>query len=148
MNEREPEPKPFYLEHNGIKYECRPDNTAASIHAHEFNLYDCILHIHNTEDGETHIIPVFREQMGAFDAVINIMRNRGYQVYPTDEPTDYDKELYFDTFGRDPYHNPNHIEEKSTLTPRQERIIHYLSYLLEHDHITPNDFKGDGEMFI
>ena len=142
MSEQEPQPKPLIIEIGDERFECLPDNTVAKIHQEEHEAYDCILHV-----GETQHVALFRENFSeGFDDLVETMMNMGFVVSLDDEPTVFYKNLYLSSFGRDPKHKTA-LQEKG-LTPRQKKIVKFLKYLLKHEHLTPEDFDGKGDLFI
>lgn len=40
------------------------------------------------------------------------------------------------------------VPEEPYVTPHQEKVIKALAYYLQHDHLTADDFNGEGDLFI
>ena len=140
--ENDPSKIKIIIETGGVNYELTPDNTVGSIHQEENETYDYILHV--TDAGDPFIF--FRESMSNFDDVIEFMLHNKYMVNLENDVKDLTKDFYLRTYGRDPSHK-THLTERE-LTPRQEKLVDFLAYILEKDHLLPDDFKGDGDLRI
>lgn len=139
--ENEPKRIVFTLEAFGKEHECTPDNTLAIVHDDPHAAYNCI--VHEPEGQEPFVI--FKESMSNFDDVLEYMTEHAYPVTLQKTVAYTLKGLYLDAFGRDPYHKEVELKR---LTPRQERLVSFLVYLLDKDHLTPEEFKGNGDLFI
>lgn len=127
----------FHLEINGERFECTPNNTIAIIHPEELKDYDCLI-VKIDDDPKL----MFRESCEGFDDCVEIMLHNDYLVEVQDVPSDIVKQIYLNQFGRDAKH------KTKELTMRQERRIDFLAFLLEGGHLTPEDFNGNGELYI
>lgn len=142
MSENEPTRKPLRLEIDGVEYECSPEDTIGLVHLEEYEYYDSVLHV--AEGGEP--VVIFRESLEDFDDLLETMMHKGFSVAMQDEPSDLDRQLYLNTFGRDPAHRTTLVEKE--LTPRQKKTVKFLRYILKKEHLKPEDFEGSGELFI
>ncbi len=144
MTNREQEPPKyakFYLDANGEKLECVPENTFCFLY--EDTDFDHIFYVvEETEDGYNGF-HFWREMLGdRFDALAKYMIDAGYRVENEDELQECDKQAYFRSY-------PDKISlPQNELTPRQENRVKFLAYLLEKERLTADEFSGSGELHI
>jgi len=145
MSEKEPKNTPrFWLNLNGERRECTPDNTLAFIHENEE--HDHIYLIDGEEEGAYIGRFVWRDfiQEGgqAFDDMIKYMINQGYVVEDNGTLDENDMKAYL-------LAHPDKISVKTyDVTPRQMGRVAFLAYILGNGHLTPDDFSGTGELHI
>jgi hypothetical protein len=130
---------------SGVRLDCNPTNTMLFLHSEE-PLGDHIFVFNTDEDDNPDGNPVFRAQLTNFDEVVAMMRRNGYQIVEGDYLTDGDRKMYNMFLAA----NPNHIPKlpESPLTERQERLAWFVAYLLHKEHLTAEDFDGEGDLFI
>ena len=131
----------FYLDANGEKLECVPENTFCFLY--EDTDFDHIFYVvEETEDGYNGF-HFWREMLGdRFDALAKYMIDAGYRVENEDELQECDKQAYFRSY-------PDKISlPQNELTPRQENRVKFLAYLLEKERLTADEFSGTGELHI
>ena len=140
MGELQPNPQPIKIEIDGEEFELYPHNTAGFMHPNELNHYDCVVHA-----GETPLI-LFRHNIEDFDDLISAMEVMHFKVEDVEEPNATIIEMY------ERFKPGKQIElfsdDSGDLTPRQEKKVAYLRHLLVNDHLTPDDFSGDGDLYI
>lgn len=145
--EREPQRGSFKISfENGIEIYCHKDNTLAFLHNKE--PYGDHIFVYKTNDANevSEGDYIFRDQLINFDEVIEMMKQRGYNVYEseTGRLTEHDREAYEEyLFKRKPVDLP-----ATELTQRQERFIRFFEYVLQREHIIPADFAGEGDLYI
>jgi hypothetical protein len=140
--EQPPDQDPLIFHFNDAAFEANPHNTMGFIHQHEEDsMFDHIFMFTN-DDPE---VPekgyyAWRNGIEDFDEVIETMREYGFTILEQNKVAPHDREAYF----------MSHSAELKTVTPtlRQERRIQYLSYILEHNVLTVEDFLREGELFI
>ena len=141
MENEKPKYAKFYLEAGNENLECVPENTYCFLY--EDTKYDHIYHkIEDTEDGYIGYY-IWREMLGEqFDVLAKYMIDAGYVVDNCDELDKTDMEAYYRAY-------PDEISlPQRELTPRQERTVSFLAYILENGHLTPDDFTAEGELQI
>lgn len=132
---------------NGEKHICTPEDTTAYLH----NLLPKADHLWVQEDtdpdSENKGVPLFRQQISNFNEILEYMKANGYSIIEPESgiPSDSDLAMYHRFLARLPIEpEPEH----EPLTPRKERLISFLGYLLASEQLAPSDFDGDGELFI
>lgn len=144
--EKEPkEPKTkFYLNLNNERRECLPEDTMAFLPENEEHHYIFLVDS-ETEDGYTgrYVWRDFIQEGGsAFDDMIKFMMAKGYVVESIDELDEVDMKAYLAS-------HPDKISlPQRELTPRQERTVNFLAYILEKERLTADDFNGSNDLHI
>ena len=142
MKEKEPESyAKFYLDANGDKLECVPENTFAFLY--EDTKFDHIFYVVEETDEGYNGLYIWREMLGErFETLVKYMIDANYVVENEDELMECDKQAYFRSY-------PEKISlPQSELTPRQENRVKFLAYLLEKERLTADEFSGTGELHI
>lgn len=127
--EREPKNKTFFIEINGERVECTPDNTFAFLH--ENTKFDHMFYVTEHEEGRMNGIYIWRCEARNFDNLVYFMVQNGYSVENQDLQKE-DLEAYKRQFTK---------PDRQKLTPRQKNHVKWLGYLLAKDLLTPDDFK-------
>ena len=145
--EKEPKSPRFMLEIGNHRLICTPDNTNAYLY--EDPTYDHIFYITNKdEDGVLGGYHIWRPMLGnEFDEVVKYMINSGYEVESLTEPDDNDKGAFFQRYPNEPQ-EPIKLLEPKELTPRVERRVAFLGYLLMNDLITQEEWEREGDIVI
>ena len=141
MENEKPKYAKFYLEAGDENLECVPENTYCFLY--EDTKYDHIYHkIEETEDGYIGYY-IWREMLGEqFDVLAKYMIDAGYVVDNCDELDKTDMEAYYRAY-------PDEISlPQRELTPRQERTVSFLAYILEKERLTADDFNGSNDLHI
>lgn len=141
MENEKPKYAKFYLEAGNENLECVPENTYCFLY--EDTKYDHIYHkIEDTEDGYIGYY-IWREMLGEqFDVLAKYMIDAGYVVDNCDELDKTDMEAYYRAY-------PDEISlPQRELTPRQERTVSFLAYILEKERLTADDFNGSNDLHI
>lgn len=139
----------FRLEFNtGQEIVCHRQNTSAFLHSEEPFGDHLFVHTPAIDDEPERGDYVFREQISNFDYLVGRMAVSDWVIIQSDKLTDDDREAY-DEFLALKGRNVEQAEKKrSELTPRQDRLVSFLGYLLQNDHLIANDFKGQGDLLI
>lgn len=147
MNEHEPRQDPeVTISFGETEYSCTPENTSIYTHGALHRDYDHIFLVQNDNpDEEQAGVAFFRETIENFDEVMDMMHQRNFSFVDKEVVSNFDKEMYQAYFGRDP--KPAELPT-SPLTPRQEKMVSFLAYALEHDQLAPKDFTGTGDLYL
>lgn len=151
--EQQPEHNPiniFRLEFNtGQEIVCHRNNTSAFLHSEEPYGDHLFVHTPAIDDEPERGDYVFREQISNFDYLVGRMAVSDWVIIQSDKLTEDDREAY-EEFQALKSKNVEQAEKKaSELTPRKERLVSFLGYLLLHDHLTADDFnKGTGPLYL
>lgn len=146
MSERMPDNREVILKFENAEVRLHPDTTTVYVHEGFDSAYDHVFYVPETDPEKEQIgHPFFREKIENFDEVLGFMRERGYTFITNEDASNFDKEMYRDIIGRDPL-----LPEPETyeLTPRQERLVEYLGYVLETEQLVATDFEGTGDLYI
>ena len=139
MTNREQEPPKyakFYLDANGERLECVPENTFAFLY--EDTRFDHIFYVtQETEEGFNGFY-FWREMLGdRFDDLAKYMIDAGFSVENENELQECDEQAYYKTY-------PEQIKLPTyELTPRQDGRVKWLGYLLTNELLTAEDFEKD-----
>lgn len=168
MSEREPKRPEYYGNYNGERVYFNPDNTIVYLHKetpgadHLFVVMD----EEGVEPPEQSGFYVWRAlHKDVFDKMAEDLLADGCNLVAVDKVSDFDasnlaKEVEEIPTGLQPLINgegyisnpevkPTYKEpEYHELTPRQERTMHFLAYLLQNDRLMPEDFELDGELYL
>lgn len=146
MGEFEPQQQGFFFEVDGRYIEATPENTTILFHQEASDAkYDFVASMYEDEEGDTCLHINWRgdlpNESEEFDKTAHDMTEAGFEPKLAPIVNESVRELY------DKHHPP--VESfYSELTPRQELRPRFLSYLLHHGHLTPDDFQYDGELFL
>jgi hypothetical protein len=139
MMEREPEIPKFILNIGEEKVVCTPENTLAFLYEDE--QYDHIFHITKQENDMMYGFHIFRHLLGNdFDILVRRMIDGGYAVSNEEEISESDLEAYKKSLPVEAHYQD--------LTPRQERLVEFLAYILDKEHLVAEDFNGKNELYI
>lgn len=127
QSEQDPQNIGFEVDLGGTKFRMTPENTGAFLHEYEPQ-FD---HLFYTDNGG--YLYLFRQKIDDFDAVVEFMRDRDYQIEEAESATVQDREQYFELYGYPEI-------PKRELTRREERKIAFAHYLLEREHVAPESF--------
>jgi hypothetical protein len=148
MSEQEPRRRPVDLRFGERVVRCEWHNTTLFIHGEADQKYDHIFLVQNPnpEEAEEGFV-YFRQQFPQFDSLLDMFRHEGYTFIEKETVTDGDREVYEKHYGEDePEPAPEVVFEE--LTPRQNRRVAYLAYLLDQNYLTANDFNIEGDVLI
>lgn len=150
MSEHEPCPEGIvYLEFGKNTFECRAETTAVYVHGAADRAFDHIfLQVETPENEEQGGVAFFRECIENFDEVLGYMRQRSFEFIENEKVSNFDHEMYLAYFGREPQPAVIPEPEMPYITPRQNRIVEFLGYLLENEILKPDDFNGEGALYI
>jgi hypothetical protein len=155
--EQEPTPIVRFNMEDG-EYEATPQNALVFLHSEEADKeYDHVFIFKDDipedkdwerldeEDEEATLEGwfIWRRNAPEFEKAVQFMRDRGFTVIELEHVSDGDMEAYTRAFG-----NPENTIQTYELTPRQEVRTNFLKHLLDRDLLVPDDFKGDGDLFI
>lgn len=150
----ENEPLPFFrLEmEDGSIFHCNPQNTQAFLHSEQPEGDHLFPYLKTDDDEVVSGHYIFREQLGNFDVLIGRMAISGYVIHRNEQLSDDDKEAY-DEFRARKERNlrlQQALKQESAydLTPRQNRLANFVAYLLLHEHLSAEDFNGQGDLYI
>ena len=136
MSEKEPQLPYFSLDIGTEILICTPENTLAYLY--EDNRYDHIFYMTRQEEDRMMGYRIFRHLMPEqFDRVVMKMINDGYVVSNEEEIDEVDLDAYKNSLPKDP-----------EISPRQQRLVDFLAYILDKEHLTAEDFNGKGELYI
>lgn len=158
-NEEQPETR-YYVEYNGDKIYFTKENTIVYMHSECAEVDHFYLTLDDGSDDEGRAIGhygwrrYYREQ-GAEDLFNEMMLHFtaiGCSRVLKAQASEFDLEQYKQRFGELPEQPAQPTEftepELHELTPRQERTMHFLAYLLQNDRLMPEDFELDGELYL
>lgn len=144
-----------------MEREQRPERYAVNINGERIYLDErpCAPYLHSQEPWFDHIFVDMTEdnspRMGAFlwrlkcknfdDMVLHVINN-GNEPILNDTASKHDRRM----FKKHGLKVPEQIKEPEykELTQRQENLGLFMAYLLINEHLTAEDFKGDGELYI
>ena len=142
MYENEPAPR-FKLDFSdGTELICTRETASVFLHVHE--PHGDHIYIVDSVDPEDEPSGnyVFRDQLDNFDQITDSMYEAGYYVNSCMKMTEHDR----GTFNE--YYATKHPLKYEPLTPRQERLVHFVAYILLSEQLNANDFNASGELFI
>lgn len=138
--EKEKKPKGFYIEIFGTRLDCHPGNTSAYLY--EDQQFDHLFYQTGENEHGLTGYHIWREMLeDGFDNVAKYMIKNGYEVDSLIAPDPTDLEAYYQRY-------PNKLIKEKELTPRQERLVGFMSYLLNNGHFDPDTFNHQGEIYI
>lgn len=135
----------YYVNVAGKEVFLGPDNSTIYLHTFE-PYYDHIFLENTTTDGGNRLgYFLWRLKHANFDEMVSALAQLNTDIRQNTIASEQDKK----TFKSQGLVVPEFREpELETLTNRQVKLIGAFAYYLEHDHITPEDFNDDGELFI
>lgn len=146
------EPTKYFVDYAGERYILGPENTL--IYMHTDKKYDHIyVQFKDDENGEQQgtymwrLDPRYTEQFESM--VSNLIVINTTQIHQN-EVSQFDLEQWTARFGNtatEPQNAPSK-EIVATLTDRQINRANFLGYILLHEHLTADDFDGDGDLYI
>lgn len=158
MSEQEPHEEHLFLQFGETKYECVPERTSIYLHGEEHKGYDHIFIIQDNEDSDPEDdvgFAFFREVVGNFDEFVTELRRRDFAFVEKQEVSNFDKEMYYQYFGRyEPL--PPVVEPKTyELTDRLEELVQKFGRALTnmptdllYDEITSDHGRPHPERWI
>jgi hypothetical protein len=147
---------------DGEEFECNIFNTVGLTHNESDKVYDAVIVLDGDyiiwdddgeplidndgldENGRLHGTVLFRQQMPEFDETIDFMKGMGYVMLEADKARRFIKDEYDKVFDITEVEEP----EAQELTPRQEKLVRFLGYILEKEQLTAEGFTGKGDLFI
>lgn len=139
----------FRLEFStGQEIVCHRNNTTAFLHSEEPYGDHLFIHTPQIDDQPERGDYVFREQIPNFDYLVGKMATHEWVIIQNETITDDDREAYEEFLALKNRNLEQAEKKRSELTPRQDRLVSFLAHLLHHDHLTADDFKGQGDLLI
>jgi hypothetical protein len=141
MIEREPKEPTLHFKLGEEIVDSTPHNTILFIHNNETEeKFDHVFIFNPDEEDSKEGYFVFRQGVDDFDSLAEHMQETGFTIIQYDESHLNDRLAYYRVYP--PEDNPK------DLTPRQEKRVEYLGYLLASDLLTPEMFETPGELFL
>jgi hypothetical protein len=151
MSERQPNQEPehtkFYVPIEGKEIYLGPDNSTIYTHLYEPHFDHIFLELDPSEDNEARQgYFLWRlKHKDHFDRMVKALLELQANHRQNEFATEQDKE----TFIRQGLELPQFKEpEPETLTPRQVNLVDFMAYLLLHEQLSADDFKGEGDLYL
>ena len=127
---------------DGSEFEISPQNTFGFVHQHPEDAdFDHIFFMTGQdEEGNPVGKYMWRDKCEDLDAAVEQLEDLDYVVFHPERVAEEDRTAYFRT-------HPAELKIVA-LTMRMGHRVDFLGYLLQHDHLTPDDFLRDGELYI
>lgn len=151
------EPQRYYIEFENQQFELGPDNTLIYVHAKDKKYDHIYVQFPDDEDGQQRghyiwrIDPKYSHQ---FEMMCSNLIALNVTMVTQNDVSEFDLKqwsLRFQNTTRQPENAPEKkIDEPEykELTQRQERLIQFLAYALEKEHIVATDFDGEGDLYL
>jgi len=151
MSKKDREPRPenktnFYVPIKGKEVYLGPDNCTLYLHEYEPHFDHIFLEAEQDENGNRSGFFLWRLKQGNFDKMVEALQGLGTLQAPN---AGWASEQDKNTFKAQGLTVPEFKEpELETLTPRQVNLVNFMSYILLHEQLNADEFRGDGDLYL